>query len=98
MLEIIAIWFLWTQLGKLLNNKGYESTIWMQLLLVIAWLIGEFSGVVIYGIIQVMNGGEAGSFDALTYLCAILGAIIGAGIIFGIAILMPRKGDPVGTI
>lgn len=98
MLEIIAIWFLWTQLGKLLNNKGYESTIWMQLLVVIAWLIGEFSGVVIYGIIQVMNGAEAGSFDALTYLCAILGAIFGAGIIFGIAILMPRKGDPVGTI
>ena len=44
MLEIIALYFILKEVGKLAHEKGYSALRW-KVNMVLAWIFGEFTGV-----------------------------------------------------
>lgn len=85
MLEIILIWRLAVYIGNQASQKGLKKGRY-QLMAVLLWIIGEFTG----GIVALAIFGESGSLW-LRYAFALLGAIIGAGITFAVAKLLPSQ-------
>jgi len=73
MLEILLVVYLCKQLGKMLRAKGRSAT-GFQVLLVIAWIVGELGG----GIVGVALTNSPGGM----YLFALMGAAAGAATCF----------------
>ena len=74
MLEIILVIYLSKKIGKMVEAKGQKKG-WYVFMFVMLWIIGEFVGAIIGGLI---------AEGPLIYLFAILGAGLGALISFGI--------------
>ena len=90
MLEIILVIGLCSALGKMLRAKG-RKPFWMQVMLVVCWLMGEFTGGFIAGIVHVIRNGENAPMGIGVYLFAILGAALGAAFTFLVAYLLPAQ-------
>lgn len=88
MLEIFFVIGLCKALGNLLRAKG-RKPFWMQVLLVVTWIVGEFSGGFLAGVLHVLRNGEDAPMGISVYLFAILGAALAAGFTFLIAYMLP---------
>lgn len=80
MLEILALWALVKNIGKMVEAKGCKSG-WYKMLTVILWFGGEFVGAIAGAIIT----GADESVQCLVYMFALAGAAAGAGIAYAIA-------------
>lgn len=87
MLEIVLVIALCKVLGNLLRAKG-RKPIWFQVMLVLGWILGEFAGAFVGGVVHAIRNGEA-PMGIGVYLFAIMGAAVGAGCTFLIAYLLP---------
>ena len=87
MLEILAIWQLAVHIGKEATRKGLKKGRY-QLMAVLLWLIAEFTG----GVLGAAIFGESGPIW-LTYVLALIFAVISAGISFLVMRLLPGQ-DP----
>lgn len=90
MLEIILVIGLCKSLGKMLRAKG-RNAVWMQVMLVVCWIIGEFMGGAVGGVVNIIQNGEGAPLGFGVYLFAIGGAALGAGLTFFIAYLLPDE-------
>ncbi|MGI9472439.1 MAG: hypothetical protein ACR2NZ_12940 [Rubripirellula sp.] len=93
MLEILIVIGLCRSMGKMLRAKGRKPLL-MQIMLVVMWIVGEFTGGFIAGIVHVLRHGENVEMGFGVYVFAIVGAVIGAGITFLIAHLLPSQDEP----
>ena len=73
MLEILAIWFLMSRVGKMCKAKGRKAG-WYKTLAVVLWFVGEGVG------IAVAFMTEAPGTTGVVYLYAIIGALVGGGL------------------
>jgi hypothetical protein len=83
MLEIILIWKLTHYIGRVAALKGYKK-LGYQWMAVLLWLSGELSGFLIGSIFF----GSSGNIW-LSYITALLGAIVGASIAFFVTNRLP---------
>jgi hypothetical protein len=90
MLEILLLIYLCRRLGAMLRAKG-RSAGWMQVLLVVAWFVGEFMGAMVGAMLMGIDG-------AALYIGALLGAAAGAAAVFVLASSMAPgdQGGPPG--
>ncbi len=86
MLEIIILIFLARKVGEIVRSKGRPAG-WFQFLAVVLWIGGELIGGLIGGIVGALT--DTGM--ALAYVCALLGAAVGAGISILIARSLSAK-------
>jgi hypothetical protein len=86
MLEILALIALTGKIGKIVEKKGYKPG-WYKFLTCALWFGGEVFGAIIGAI---LSEGEM----IPTYLIAIIGAAIGAGASYWIAINRPARQLP----
>ena len=93
MLEILIVIALCTKMGKMLRAKG-RKPLMMQITLVVMWIAGEFIAGFIAGVLHVLRNGQNAEMGFGVYVCAIVGAAIGAGIAFLIAHLLPDQSQP----
>jgi hypothetical protein len=85
MLEIFLIWVCARKIGKIVADKG-RSKIGYQLMLVGLWIGGEFIGAIVGAILHANAGGPGvRGVPCMAYVCALIGAAVGAGIAFAIA-------------
>jgi drug/metabolite transporter (DMT)-like permease len=97
MIEILLLSFLWKKMGTTLRDKGWGTTVWMQLAVVVAW----FGSMVVagfgYGLYVVMTEGPAAadhpSMMVLYPLCFLAGAA-GVGLLFTIVSFFPSHDLP----
>ena len=97
MIEILLLSFLWKKMGTTLRNKGWGTTVWLQLAVVVAWfgsmLVAGFS----YGVYIVLTKGEAAAENpdmmVLYPLCFLAGAA-GVGLLFTIVSFFPSHELP----
>lgn len=96
MLEIIALVFLWYQMGQILESKGYEKTLLMKLAVIFVWFGGAMVGGIIYTIYFLVRYGEQAEiqFGFAGYAFILSTALIGEGILFTIALLLKKKVPP----
>ena len=80
MLEIIVLIFLTRQVGEIVEEKGRRSG-WYKALTVVLWIGGEVIGAIVGLVVAEVTG--SGQF--LMYLCALVGAALGAVLAFVIA-------------
>jgi hypothetical protein len=76
MLEIIGILLFTNRVGTIAKRKGVDGCLY-QFLVVALWIVGEIIGIII-GVI-ITEGEESGI--CISYIFALVGAIIGPGII-----------------
>lgn len=89
MLEIILLFGLCKSMGNVLRNKGRKPLLF-QFLLVGMWFGGEIVGAIIGTVVYaIRNGAPPDGLELSTYLFAIVGAALGAGLCFLIAHLIP---------
>jgi hypothetical protein len=90
MLEIIILYRLCQRIGQLARAKGRSGNGY-QLLLVVLWFGGEFVGAFITtGILFVLYGERAEGMLLYVYGVALLGAAVGASIVFQIVRGLPE--------
>lgn len=80
MLEILLLWGLTKNIGKLVEEKGRKSG-WYKFMTVILWFGGEIIGAVV----GALATSSEGSGQCLIYAFALVGAAIGAGTAYFIA-------------
>jgi hypothetical protein len=85
MLEIILIIVCCRKIGQIVETKG-RTKIGYQVMLVGFWIGGEICGAIVGAVLDVgmREPGQRG-FSCLAYICALVGAAVGAGIAFAIA-------------
>lgn len=97
MLEILLIIFLWKKMGATLRDKGWGTTVWMQLAVVVAWFGCMFAAGVAYGIYVTITQGQAATdhpnMMVLYPLCFLAGAL-GVGVLFTIVSFLPSEELP----
>lgn len=96
MLEIIGLAFLWYQMGRILESKGYEKTLLMKLAVIFVWFGGAIVGGITYVIYFFIKYGEQAEIEIgfAGYSFVFVGALIGEGILFTIALLLKKKNPP----
>jgi drug/metabolite transporter (DMT)-like permease len=97
MIEILLLSFLCKRMGANLRNKGWGTTVWMQIGVVVAWFGCMFAAAVGYGIFTVIASGPAAADKpnllVLYPLC--LGAAgMGVGLLFTIVRFFPSHDLP----
>ncbi len=84
-------------MGTVLRDKGWGTTFWMQLAVIIGWFAGMFVVAFGYGIYAVITQGEAAaqhpSLVVLYPLC-FLGGGAGVGLLFTIVSFLPSHDLP----
>lgn len=81
--------YLTRRVGEIVKGKNRRAG-WYKFLTVVLWFGFEFLGGFVGGLIVALSG----SSQALIYLCALVGAGVGAGIAFAVARLVPATADP----
>ena len=97
MLEILLLSFLCKKMGSLLRNKGWGTTFWLQLAVVVAWFGGMVFTGVAYGIYLVMTQGEGAVEHPnmfVAYPLCILGAGTAVGLLFTLVSFFPSHDLP----
>jgi hypothetical protein len=88
MLEILVLIGLCKWIGSMLREKGRNPLVF-QIFVVLGWIVGEVGGMIVGGIIHVLQNPNADEFNPLILVFMIAGAAVGAGIPFFIAFLLP---------
>jgi hypothetical protein len=76
-LEILFVIYLCKRIRVWVERKG-QSAFWFQVLLIVAWIVGELVG----GVTGLLLFSQSGEINFSAYLCAITGAFAGAGAMF----------------
>ena len=78
MLEIVALYFLTKQMGKMASDKGLKPGAW-KFYTILAWIVGELIGVIIgisiFGkdnLFSIVLVGIAGAFTGYLYIKSLL--------------------------
>lgn len=86
MLEILAVGYLFIKMGKMLRARGWERTIWMQLLVLGVWIAGFLFGgfgIFLYSLgYSLRFGVDAPPPSFSAYLFILLCEACGLGILF----------------
>ncbi len=92
MLEIVALFFLCSKMGKMLRAKGWKP-LFMQIMVVLAWFGSMFFAAVAYGVyLGLTRGPEAVEDVGLAiYPWMLLAAAMSQVVIFGIAALLTDR-------
>ena len=85
MLEIIIVWQIAKRIGNEAIQKGLKKGSY-QVMAVLLWFIGEFTGAVLGGI---LFGPDAAFW--IVYVFGLVGAVVGTGISFGIMKFLPTQ-------
>jgi hypothetical protein len=97
MIEIFLLSFLCKKMGSTLRNKGWGTTVWMQIVVVIAWFGCMFAAGVGYGIFVTLTQGPAATehpnLMVLYPLCFLAGGA-GVGLLFTIVSFFPSHQLP----
>ncbi len=95
MLEILALWFLCTRMGKTLRAKGWKPLA-MQILVVVGWIGSMFCGAVAYGVYVTLAQGPEAAKDIgfAVYPWMLLAAAVTEAILFGVAHLLRDRTRP----
>jgi drug/metabolite transporter (DMT)-like permease len=97
MIEILLLSFLCKKMGTTLRDKGWGTTGWVQLAVVIAWFGSMFVAAFGYGLYLVMTKGPATAehpnIMVLYPLCFLAGAA-GVGLLFTIVSFFPSHDLP----
>jgi hypothetical protein len=97
MIEILLLSFLCKKMGANLRNKGWATTIWMQLAVVVAWFGGMFVAGFAYGFFVALTKGAAAAENpnlmVLYPLCFLTGAA-GVALLFTIVSFLPSHEQP----
>src|SRR6476469_5761565 len=97
MIEIFLLSFLCKKMGSVLRDKGWNTTFWMQLAVIIAWFGGIIVTIVGYTIYVLITKGQAASehpeMIVLSPLC-FLGGGAGVGLLFTIVSFFPSHDLP----
>lgn len=97
MIEILALTFLCKKMGNVLRDKGWNTTFWMQLSVIVAWFGGMFAAALGYGIVAVVMQGDAAAEHPnlmVLYPVCFVGAAAGVGLLFTIVSLFPSHDLP----
>jgi len=97
MLEIIAIIFLCTKMGKILRKKGWQPT-WMQVFVVAGWVGSMLIAAIGYGLYLTITRGPDAAEDMgfAAYPWMLLAAVLMQATLFTIAHFLPdRTKEPV---
>lgn len=102
MIEILFLYFLCKKMGTVLRDKGWNTTFWMQLAVVVAWFGSMVAAGFVYTLYLLMTKGQAAAEhpDMLVlYPMAFLGAGVGVGLLFTIVSFFPSDDlSPTWTI
>ena len=97
MIEILLVSFLCKKMGTTLRNKGWGTTFWMQLTVVIAWFGSMLAAAFGYGIYVTLTEGP----DAVDHLNLMVlyplcfaAAAAGVGLLFTIVSFFPSHDLP----
>jgi UPF0716 family protein affecting phage T7 exclusion len=97
MIEILLLSFLWKKMGTTLRDKGWGTTVWMQLAVVAAWfgsmLVAGFGYGVYLGITEGSAAAAHPNWAVLHPLC-LLAAAAGVGLLFTIVSFFPSHELP----
>ena len=97
MIEILLLFFLCKKMGTTLRDKGWGTTVWMQLAVVIAWFGSMFAAGFAYGIYVALTQGAAAAENpnmmVLYPLCFLAGAA-GVGLLFMVVSFFPSHEQP----
>ncbi|MCG8653917.1 MAG: hypothetical protein MI861_29025 [Pirellulales bacterium] len=74
----------------MLRAKGRKPLL-LQVMLVVLWIVGEFTGAVVAAAIHIMQNGPNAPMGLGIYLFAIVGAAMGAAFTFLVAALLPAQ-------
>ncbi|HSP45685.1 MAG TPA: hypothetical protein VLO30_06805 [Chthoniobacterales bacterium] len=97
MIEILFLYFLCKKMGATLRDKGWGTTFWMQLAVVVAWFGSMAVAGFGYGLYVVLTKGPAAAehpnLVVLYPLCFLAGAA-GVGLLFMIVSFFPADELP----
>lgn len=92
MLEILLLWFGCKKIGDMVENKGYGSALF-KILFVVAYFLGLLFGSVLGHALTELQGAPAQGTGMLRiYGFALVGALLGAGSVFFLALILPEQG------
>src|SRR4051812_13094537 len=97
MLEILFLYFLCKKMGSVLRDKGWNTTVWMQLLVIVAWFGSMFFAGIAYGIYLAMTGNAAAAQNpnlVVLYPLCFLGGGVGVGLVFALVSFFPSHDLP----
>jgi uncharacterized membrane protein YeaQ/YmgE (transglycosylase-associated protein family) len=86
MLEIIALIYLTRRVGEIAREKGRKAG-WFKLMTVVLWLGCEIGGAIAGGIATALMGWP----EAVIYVFALVGAVVGAALSFLIVKTLPVR-------
>jgi hypothetical protein len=92
MLEIIALIFLTRKIGEIVESKNRKAG-WFKFMTVALWIGCELTGAIIGGVYAALTGAS----DAVAYIFALAGAVVGALLSFVIAKSLPVKAEPLAV-
>ncbi len=97
MIEILFLSFLCKKMGTTLRNKGWGTTVWMQLAVIAAWfgsmVVTAFGYCVFVLITQGPAAADHPNLMVLYPLCFVAGAV-GVGLLFTIVSFFPTHDLP----
>lgn len=97
MIEILLVSFLCKKMGTTLRNKGWGTTFWMQLAVVVAWFGSMFAAGVGYGVYVTLTEGPAAVENPnlmVVYPLCFAAAAAGVGLLFTIVSFFPSNELP----
>jgi drug/metabolite transporter (DMT)-like permease len=97
MLEILLLYFLCKKMGTTLRDKGWGTTVWLQLAVIVAWFGSMVVAGFCYAIYLVMTQGPAAAEHPsimVLYPLAFLAGSAGVGLLFTIVSFFPSHDLP----
>lgn len=97
MIEILLLYYFCKKMGTTLRDKGWGTTIWMQLTVIIAWFGSMIVAGFGYGVYLVMTKGPAATEHPdmmVVYPLCFLAGLAGVGLLFAIVSLFPSHDLP----
>jgi len=97
MIEILVLSFLCKKMGTLLRDKGWSTTFWMQLAVVVVWFGSMLVAGFVYALYILSTKGQAAAEHpdlVVLYPVAFLGAGAGVGLLFRIVSFFPSHDLP----
>ncbi len=88
MLEILLLVGLCKWMGSLMHEKG-RNPLALQIFTVVGWIGGEISGAIVGGIVHAIQNPDVEEIGLGVYVFALVGAVVGVGIPFFVAFLLP---------
>jgi hypothetical protein len=94
MIEVLLVIYLCKKVGDVVRPKGYSVGLW-RFFMVLGWVGGEITGGVIGGIMAAASAGNAQEPSmGVIYVCTLVGAALGAVIVFELANALGSKEPP----